>query len=39
MKSKTVSVINTKTNKVTATIPVKSPGGVAVTPDGANVYA
>ena len=36
--SNTVSVINTKTNKVKATIPVKSPEGVAVTPDGKNVY-
>jgi YVTN family beta-propeller protein len=34
-----VSVIDTATNKVTATIPVSSPNGVAVTPDGKNVYA
>jgi YVTN family beta-propeller protein len=35
----TVSVINTATNKVTATIPVGSfPLGVTVTPDGGNVY-
>jgi YVTN family beta-propeller protein len=35
----TVSVIDTATNTVTATIPVGSaPGGVAVTPDGTKVY-
>jgi YVTN family beta-propeller protein len=35
----TVSVINTATNKVTATIPVGSyPFGVAVSPNGARVY-
>ena len=35
----TVSVIDTATNKVTATIPVgTSPYGVAVTPDGTKVY-
>jgi YVTN family beta-propeller protein len=36
---KTVSVIDTSTNKVTATVPVgDDPHGVAVIPDGANVY-
>jgi YVTN family beta-propeller protein len=35
----TVSVINTTTNTVTATVPVgNSPVGVAVSPDGTNVY-
>ena len=35
----TVSVIDTASNTVTATIPVGSgPGGVAVTPDGSRVY-
>ncbi|MGB9939582.1 PGF-pre-PGF domain-containing protein [Methanosarcina sp.] len=35
----TVSVIDTATNNVTATVPVgQSPGGVAVTPDGKKVY-
>jgi YVTN family beta-propeller protein len=38
--SSTVSVIDTATNKVIATIPVgKSPGGVVVSPDGSKVYA
>ena len=37
--SNTVSVIDTKTNKVTATIPVGAgPLGVAVSPDGSKVY-
>ena len=37
--SKTVSVIDTATNKVVATVPVGSfPFGVAVTPDGTHVY-
>jgi YVTN family beta-propeller protein len=37
--SDTVSVIDTKPNKVIATIPVgKSPYGVAVSPDGSKVY-
>ena|ERR1700730_7177537 len=37
--SNTVSVIDTATNKVTATIPVGfSPYGVAVSPDGGRVY-
>jgi YVTN family beta-propeller protein len=34
----TVSVIDTATNTVTATIPSPSPLGVAVTPDGSKVY-
>jgi YVTN family beta-propeller protein len=35
----TVSVINTTTNKVTATVDVGiNPEGVAVTPDGKKVY-
>src|SRR5664279_4601844 len=35
----TVSVIDTATNKVTATVPVGiGPEGVAVTPDGKKVY-
>ncbi len=35
----TVSVINTATNTVSATIPlVTSPDGVSVSPDGSNVY-
>ena len=35
----TVSVINTSTNKVIATIPVdKGPNALTVTPDGGNVY-
>ena len=35
----TVSVIDTATNTVTATVPVGSyPIGVAVTPDGTKVY-
>jgi YVTN family beta-propeller protein len=38
-QSKTVSVIDTITNTVTATVPVGSePSGVAVTPDGAKIY-
>src|SRR6516225_2190272 len=37
--SNDVSVIDTATNKVTATIPVGAfPLGIAVTPDGGNVY-
>jgi uncharacterized repeat protein (TIGR01451 family) len=37
--SDTVSVIDTSTNTVTATVPVgNTPSGVAVTPDGAFVY-
>ena len=37
--SNTVSVIDTATNTVTATVPVGGrPSGVAVTPDGAFVY-
>jgi YVTN family beta-propeller protein len=40
--SRTVSVIDTATNKVTATIPVSQgslpEGGVAATPDGSKVY-
>ena len=37
--SNTVSVIDTTTNKVTATVPVGiSPWGVAVSPDGTRVY-
>jgi YVTN family beta-propeller protein len=37
--SNNVSVIDTKTNKVTATIPVGAgPLGVAVSPDGSKVY-
>jgi YVTN family beta-propeller protein len=37
--SNNVSVINTKTNKVIATVPVgKEPNGVAVTPNGTKVY-
>src|ERR1700724_3567583 len=37
--SSTVSVIDTATNSVVATIPaVNSPQGVAVTPDGTHVY-
>src|SRR5262249_55060709 len=37
--SSTVSVINTASNSVSATIPVgASPFGVAVTPDGSKVY-
>ena len=37
--SNTVSVIDTATNTVTATIPVgRFPFGVAVTPDGSKVY-
>jgi YVTN family beta-propeller protein len=35
----TVSVINTTSNKVTATVPVgHDPTGVAVTPDGSKIY-
>jgi DNA-binding beta-propeller fold protein YncE len=34
-----VSVIDTASNTVTATIPVgKQPGGIAVTPDGRHTY-
>ena len=37
--SNTVSVINTATNTVTATIPVgANPFGVSVSPDGSKVY-
>ena len=36
--SDTVSVIDTSTNTVTATVPVDVPQGVAVTPNGALVY-
>jgi len=37
--SNNVSVINTATNTVAATVPVGSlPGGIAVTPDGYFVY-
>ena len=37
--SNTVSVIDTATNTVTATVPVESyPSGVAVSPDGTRVY-
>ncbi len=36
--NKTISVIDSSTNTVTATVPVRSPNGVAVTPDEANVY-
>ena len=37
--SNTVSVIDTATNTVTATVPVGSyPSGVAVSPDGTKVY-
>ncbi len=36
---KTVSVIDTSTNKVIATVPVgDDPHGVAVTPDGTKIY-
>jgi|SRR6516225_4903775 YVTN family beta-propeller protein len=39
LRSNTVSVLNTATNTVTATIPVgSSPLGVAVSPDGTRVY-
>ena len=39
LDANTVSVIDTASNTVTATIPVGSrPGGVAVTPDGSTVY-
>ena len=35
----TISVIDTQTNTVTATIPVGiSPGGVAISPDGTRIY-
>ncbi|HXM01645.1 MAG TPA: hypothetical protein VN939_03530, partial [Chthoniobacterales bacterium] len=38
-ESNTVSVVNTKTNKVTTTIPVgNGPFGVAVNPKGTTVY-
>ena len=38
-ESNTVSVIDTATNTVTATVPVgKCPMGVAVSPDGTKVY-
>jgi YVTN family beta-propeller protein len=36
--SNTVSVIDTATNTVVATIPVGNPLGVAITPDGTKVY-
>ncbi len=36
--SNTVSVIDTATNIVVATIPVDSPAGVAITPDGKHAY-
>ena len=39
MAGNTVSVIDTATNTVTATVNVgRSPAGVAVTPDGRKVY-
>jgi len=37
--SNSVSVVNTATNSVTATIPVgRSPRGIAISPDGASLY-
>jgi len=39
LNDNTVSVIDTASNTVTATVPVGNfPNGVAVTPDGAHVY-
>lgn len=36
--SRSVSVIDTATNTVSATVPVSDPAGIAVSPDGAHVY-
>jgi YVTN family beta-propeller protein len=34
-----ISIVDITTNNVTATVPVeKSPGGLAITPDGSKVY-